>query len=51
VAAEAVAWAAEHRRRELWVGRSTVKVIMGNQMRGWLCQWYDRYRKRSAVIV
>jgi NAD(P)-dependent dehydrogenase (short-subunit alcohol dehydrogenase family) len=40
VAAEAIVWAAEHRRRELWVGRSTVKAIVGNTLVPWFADWY-----------
>lgn len=32
VAAEAVVWAAHHRRRELYVGLPTVKAILGNRI-------------------
>ncbi len=32
VAAEAIVWAAHHRRREVYVGRSTVKAIWGNKV-------------------
>jgi NAD(P)-dependent dehydrogenase (short-subunit alcohol dehydrogenase family) len=32
VAAEAIHWAAHHRRRELWVGGSTVATILANRM-------------------
>jgi NADP-dependent 3-hydroxy acid dehydrogenase YdfG len=32
VAAEAVYWAAHHRRRELWVGYSTVQAIVGTKL-------------------
>jgi len=32
VPAEAIVWAAEHRRRELWVGKSAVKAIVGNKL-------------------
>ncbi|MEA1932686.1 MAG: SDR family oxidoreductase [Euryarchaeota archaeon] len=32
VAAEAIVWAADHGRDELWVGRSTVKAILGNRL-------------------
>jgi NAD(P)-dependent dehydrogenase (short-subunit alcohol dehydrogenase family) len=32
VPAEAIVWAAEHRRRELWVGTSTVKAIVANKL-------------------
>jgi NAD(P)-dependent dehydrogenase (short-subunit alcohol dehydrogenase family) len=40
VPAEAIVWAAEHRRRELWVGRSTVKAIVGNTIAPWFADWY-----------
>ena len=33
VPAEAVYWAAQHRRRELWVGYSTVLAILGGLLR------------------
>src|SRR3954465_12191629 len=32
VAADAIHWAAHHRRREIWVGGPTVKTIMGNRI-------------------
>lgn len=32
VAAEAIFWAAHHRRREVYVGASTVKAILGNKV-------------------
>ncbi|UPM44875.1 SDR family oxidoreductase [Halocatena salina] len=32
VAADAIVWAAHHDRDELWVGRSTVKAIVGNRI-------------------
>jgi NADP-dependent 3-hydroxy acid dehydrogenase YdfG len=32
IAAEAVYWAAHHRRRELWVGYSTVQAIVGTKL-------------------
>ncbi|WP_221621637.1 SDR family oxidoreductase [Halocatena pleomorpha] len=32
VAADAIVWAAHHDRDELWVGRSTVKAILGNRV-------------------
>ncbi|WP_256392714.1 SDR family oxidoreductase [Natronoarchaeum rubrum] len=32
VAAEAIVWTAENGRDELWVGRSTVKAILGNRV-------------------
>ena len=35
VGADAVHWMAHHPRRELWVGRSTVKAIVGNRLVPW----------------
>jgi NAD(P)-dependent dehydrogenase (short-subunit alcohol dehydrogenase family) len=32
VPAEAVVWAAEHRRRELWLGKGAVQAIVGNTL-------------------
>ncbi|MBV9490474.1 MAG: SDR family oxidoreductase [Verrucomicrobia bacterium] len=32
VAAEAIVWAAEHPRRELWVGRATYEAILGQRV-------------------
>ncbi|ELY63229.1 SDR family oxidoreductase [Natrinema versiforme] len=32
VAARAICWAVDHGRDELWVGRSTVKAILGNRL-------------------
>jgi len=32
VAADAIVWASEHRRREVWVGASTPPVIVGNAL-------------------
>src|SRR5690242_2651519 len=40
VAAEAIVWAAHHPRRELYVGFSTVKAIIGNNIAPWLGDWY-----------
>jgi NAD(P)-dependent dehydrogenase (short-subunit alcohol dehydrogenase family) len=40
VPAEAIVWAAEHRRRELWVGKSTVKAIIGNKLVPAFADWY-----------
>ncbi|HET8978360.1 MAG TPA: SDR family oxidoreductase [Solirubrobacteraceae bacterium] len=34
IPAEAVYWAAHHRRRELWVGYSTVQAIVGTKLSG-----------------
>jgi NAD(P)-dependent dehydrogenase (short-subunit alcohol dehydrogenase family) len=38
VAADAVHWAAHHRRRELYVGFPTVKTIVGNKVAPWLVE-------------
>src|SRR6476620_3667429 len=38
VAADAVHWAAHHRRRELFVGMPTVKTIVGNKVAPWLVE-------------
>jgi short-subunit dehydrogenase len=46
LAAEAVYWAAHHRRRELWVGQSTVRAIVGNKLAPWVA---DRYLARTAI--
>jgi NAD(P)-dependent dehydrogenase (short-subunit alcohol dehydrogenase family) len=54
VAAEAIYWAAHHNRRELYVGMSTVKAIVGNKIvpglldrflgrNGYEAQQYDGY--------
>src|SRR6266536_1622309 len=40
VAAEAVYWAAHHRRREIDVGFSSVKAIAGNKLAPRLADWY-----------
>lgn len=40
VAADAVHWAAHHRRRELYVGGSTAVVIAGNKVLPSLGDWY-----------
>jgi short-subunit dehydrogenase len=45
VPAEAIYWAAHHRRRELYVGISTVKAIEGNKIAPALL---DRYLARKA---
>jgi NAD(P)-dependent dehydrogenase (short-subunit alcohol dehydrogenase family) len=46
VAARAIVWAAGHpRRRELWVGGSTVLTILGNRLAPWLA---DRYLARTG---
>jgi NAD(P)-dependent dehydrogenase (short-subunit alcohol dehydrogenase family) len=45
VAAEAIVWAAEHRRREIQVGGSTVKTVWGNKLFPALG---DRYLARNG---
>jgi short-subunit dehydrogenase len=40
VAAEAIVWAAHHPRRELSVGLSTIKAIVGNMIAPSLGDWY-----------
>jgi NAD(P)-dependent dehydrogenase (short-subunit alcohol dehydrogenase family) len=46
VAADAVHWAAHHRRREVWVGVPTVYTIWGNRLAPWLA---ERYLAKTAV--
>jgi NAD(P)-dependent dehydrogenase (short-subunit alcohol dehydrogenase family) len=46
LAADAVHWAAHHRRRQLYVGGSTVKTIFGNRLAPWVA---DRYLARTGV--
>jgi short-subunit dehydrogenase len=46
IAAEAVVRAAEHPRRELWVGYSTIQAVIGNKIAPWLA---DRYLARTAI--
>ncbi len=46
VAADAVHWAAHHRRREVYVGIPTVYTVLGNKVAPWLV---ERYLARSAV--
>jgi NAD(P)-dependent dehydrogenase (short-subunit alcohol dehydrogenase family) len=45
VAAQAIVWASEHPRRELWVGASTAKAIVGNRVAPGLL---DRYLARTG---
>jgi hypothetical protein len=45
VAARAIAFAADHPRRELWVGSSTVKALLGNKVAPGLL---DRYLARTG---
>ncbi len=40
IPAEAVYWAAHHRRRELWVGYNVVQAILGNHLSPSLADWY-----------
>jgi short-subunit dehydrogenase len=46
IAAEAVVWAARHRRRELWVAYSTVMAILGTKLSPWVG---DRYLAKTAI--
>lgn len=46
LAADAVHWAAHHRRREVWVGVPTVYTILGNKVAPWVA---ERYLARTAV--
>src|SRR5919201_351805 len=46
VAAEAVHWAAHHRRREVYVGAPAVYTILGNKVAPWLA---ERYLAKTAV--
>ena len=40
ICAEAIVWAATHRRRESWVGGSTVATILGNKVAPSVADWY-----------
>lgn len=40
VAADAVVWASEHERREVWVGGSTMLAILGQRVAPWLGDGY-----------
>ena len=46
VAADAIHWAAHHRRREVYVGIPTVYTIWGNKVAPWLA---ERYLARTSV--
>jgi short-subunit dehydrogenase len=46
IAAEAVYSAAQHPRRELWVGYTTIRAVVGNKLAPWLA---DRYLARTAI--
>ena len=45
VAAEAIVWISEHRRRQLYVGAPTLKTVIGNRIAPWLG---DLYLARSG---
>jgi hypothetical protein len=45
VAADAIVWASEHRRREVYVGAPTVKTIWGNRL---VPALVDRYLARTG---
>jgi len=38
VPARAIVWAARHRRRELWVGASTVQLVLASRLAPWLLE-------------
>jgi short-subunit dehydrogenase len=46
VAADAVHWAAHHRRREVYVGMPTVYTILGSKLAPWIA---ERYLAKTAV--
>jgi NAD(P)-dependent dehydrogenase (short-subunit alcohol dehydrogenase family) len=46
LAADAVHWAAHHRRREVWVGIPTIYTIIGNKLAPWAA---ERYLAKTAV--
>ena len=46
VAADAVHWAAHHRRRQIYVGVPTVYTVLGSKFAPWLA---ERYLARTAV--
>jgi len=46
VAAEAIVWAATHRRRQTWIGTSTVLTIIGSFLAPWFA---DRYLARTGI--
>ncbi|HTT05707.1 MAG TPA: SDR family oxidoreductase [Steroidobacteraceae bacterium] len=48
VAARAIYWSSRHRRRELYVGGSTVAAIWGNRL---LSGWLDRYLARTGYAA
>jgi hypothetical protein len=46
IAAQAIYWAATHRRREVWVGAPAVQAILGTRV---FPGWLDRLLGRTAV--
>ena len=46
VAAEAILFAADHRRREVWVGGNTVTIILANHLAPWVA---DRFLAKTNV--
>src|SRR5919197_4085969 len=46
LAADAVHWAAQHRRREVYVGVPTVYTILGNKIAPWVA---ERYLAKTAI--
>jgi hypothetical protein len=40
IAADAVHWAAHHRRRQVYVGISTVYTVLGSKVAPWIAEWY-----------
>jgi hypothetical protein len=40
VAARAIVWISEHRRRQLYVGAPTLKTVLGNRVAPWLGDLY-----------
>ncbi len=48
VAARAIVWASEHRRKEVYVGRSTVKAIVGDKLASAAA---DRYLARTGYAA
>ncbi|HET8565640.1 MAG TPA: SDR family oxidoreductase [Solirubrobacterales bacterium] len=46
VAADAVHWAAHHRRRQVYVGVSTVYTVLGSKLAPWIA---ERYLAKTAV--
>jgi hypothetical protein len=51
VAAEAIVWSAEHRKRELWVGTPTVKAIVANRISALAVDHYLGRKGVSSQLV